>query len=97
MLGGPTSIKIIAVVGSLVPPGPVAVRVIVVVSTSCGVPVIWPVVVLSVAQLGSPVAAQLVTGRFVLSVSENVLLNDIPTFPEAVCPAVIIGTASSME
>jgi hypothetical protein len=97
MLGGPTSIKIIAVVGSLVPPGPVAVRVIVVVSTSCGVPVIWPVEELIEAQVGSPVALHEVTGRFAESVSENVLEKASPTFPEAVCPAVIIGTASSME
>ena len=63
MIGGPTAIEIVAVVAALVPPGPVAVSVIVVLPLSCGVPVIAPVVVLSVAQLGKPVAAQLVTER----------------------------------
>ena len=89
-------IEIVAVVASLVPPGPVAVSEIVVLPLSCGVgvPVIAPVVAFSVAQLGSPVAAQLITGRFTLSVSENVWLNAVPTTPEAVCPAVMIGTPS---
>ena len=81
-------------VAALVPPGPVAVSEIAALPVSCGVPVIAPVVVLSVAQLGKPVAAQLVTGRFVLSVSENVLLNAVPTVPEAVCDAVMSGTPS---
>jgi hypothetical protein len=40
------------------------------------------------------VAAQLVTGRFVLSVSENILLNAEPTTPDALCPALMIGTPS---
>jgi hypothetical protein len=74
----------------------VAVSVIVVLPASCGVPVTVPVVVFSVAQLGNPVAAQLVTGRFVPSVSEKVLLNAVPTAPEAVCPAVMIGTPSAI-
>ena len=78
-------------VAALVPPGPVAVSEIVVLPVSCGVPVIAPVVVFSVAQLGKPVAAQLVTGRSVLSVSENVLVNAVPTVPEAVCDAVMSG------
>jgi hypothetical protein len=94
MIGGPTEIEIVAVVAALVPPGPVAVREIVALPVSCGAPVIPPVVVFSVAQLGKPVAAQLVTGRFVLSVSENVLLNAVPTAPEAVCDAVMIGAPS---
>ena len=93
MIGGPAVIEITAVSVS-VPPGPVAVSEIVVLPLSCGVPVTAPVVVFSVAQLGNPVAAQLVTGRFVLSVSENVLLNAAPTAPEPVCPAVMIGLAS---
>jgi hypothetical protein len=45
---------------------------------------------------GNPVALQLVTGRFVLSVSENVLLKAVPTTPDAVCPAVMSGTPSEM-
>ena len=94
MIGGPTAIEIVAVVASLVPPGPVAVSEIVVLPLSCGVPVIAPVVVFSVAQLGNPVAAQLVTGRFVLLVSENVLLNATPKAPKAVCDAVMSGTPS---
>lgn len=49
-----------------------------------------------VAQLGNPVADQLVTGRFVASVSEKVLLNAVPTAPLAVCPAVMIGTPSAI-
>jgi hypothetical protein len=40
------------------------------------------------------VALQLVTGRFVLSVSEKVLLNAVRAIPEADCPAVMIGTPS---
>jgi hypothetical protein len=96
IIGGPAVIEIVAVVAALVPPGPVAVSEIVALPVSCGVPVIAPVVVFSVAQLGKPVAAQLVTGRFVLSVSENVLLNATPTAPEAVCPAVMIGTPSAI-
>ena len=96
MIGGPAAIEIVAVVAALVPPGPVAVSEIVALPISCGVPVIAPVVVFSVAQLGNPVAAQLVTGRFVPSVSEKVLLNAVPTAPEAVCPAVMIGTPSAI-
>jgi hypothetical protein len=99
MIGGPTAIDIVAVVAALVPPGPVAVSEIVVLPLSCGVPVISPVVVLSVAQLGKLVAAQLVTGRSGSGirlnppqpVSENVLLNAVPTVPEAVCPGLMIG------
>ena len=81
-------------VASLVPPGPVAVSVTAVLPPFRGVPVILPVVVLIFAQLGSPVADQLVTGRFVLSVSEKVLLNAFRIAPGAVCPAVMIGTPS---
>ena len=94
MIGGPTAIEIVAVAAALVPPGPVAVRVIVALPVSCGVPVIVPVVVLNIAQLGKLAAVQLVTGRFALSVSENVLLNAAPTAPEALCKAVMIGTPS---
>ena len=95
IIGGPTTIEIVAVVASLVPPGPVAVSEIVVLPVSCGVvPVIAPVVVFNVAQLGKPVADQLVTGRLVLLVRENVLENAVPTVPQAVCPAVMIGTPS---
>jgi hypothetical protein len=92
ILGAPIAIEIVAVVAALVPPGPAAVSVIVALPLSCGVPVIAPVVAFSVAQLGSPVAAQLVAGRFVLSVREKVLLKAVPTTPEAVCDAVMIGT-----
>jgi hypothetical protein len=96
IIGAPAAIEIVAVSVSE-PPGPVAVSEIVALPLSCGVPVIAPVVVFSVAQLGSPVALQLVTGRFVLSVSEKVLLNAVPTVPEAVCPAVIIGTPARIK
>ena len=95
IIGGFLPIEITAV-SVPVPPGPVAVSVIVVLPLSCGVPVIAPVAVFSVAQLGSPVAAQLVTGRFALSVRENVLVKAVPTVPEAACPAVMIGTPSEM-
>jgi hypothetical protein len=90
IIGGPTAIEIVTVLLSD-PPGPVAVSVIVVLPLSCGVPVIAPVVELIVAQPGSPAAAQIVTGRLRLSVSENVLLKAVPTFPKAVCPAVMLG------
>jgi hypothetical protein len=94
MIGGPTAIEIVAVVAALVPPGPVAVRVIVALPLSCGAPVIAPVIVSSVAQLGKPVADQPVTGRFALSVSEKVFVNAVPTTPEAVCPTVMSGAPS---
>jgi len=96
MSGTPMAIEIVAVSVSE-PPGPVAVREIVVVSTSCGVPVISPVLELSDAQLGSPSALHDVTGRFVESVSENVLKNAAPTFPEPVCPGEIKGCPAEME
>lgn len=73
------------------PPGPVAVSVIVVLAKVVGVPVIWPVEALSVAQLGKPVAAHEVTGRLAESVSAGVWLKAVPTAPESVCPAVMIG------
>ena len=73
----------ITAVSVSVPPGPVAVSEIVVLPLSCGVPVIAPVV-FSVAQLGRPVALHEVTGRLVESVSEKVLLNAVPTFPDPV-------------
>ena len=41
-------------------------------------------------------ADQLVTGRFVASVSENVFVNAAPTVPEAVCDVVMIGTPSEI-
>jgi hypothetical protein len=96
IIGGPRAIEITAVFVSE-PPGPVAVSVIVELPLSCGVPVIAPVVVFSASPAGSPVAAQLVTGRFTASVSENVLLNAVPTFPEAVCPAVMSGASTIVK
>ena len=96
IIGAPTAIEIFAVSVS-VPPGPVAVRVIVVVSTSCGVPVIWPVEELIEAQVGSPVALHEVTGRFAESVSENVLENASPTFPDPVWFGGMIGVPSEIE
>ena len=87
---------IVTAVAALVPPGPVAVSVTVVLPLSCGVPVIAPVAAFSVAQPGKPVAAQLVTGRFVLSVSGNVLVNAAPTAPEPVCPAAMMGAPSEI-
>ena len=86
----------IAAVSVSVPPGPVAVRVIVVLPVSWGVPVIAPVVALRVAQLGNPVALQLVTGRLVESASEKVLLKASPTFPEPVWPGVIDGAPTAI-
>jgi len=93
MIGTPMAIEIVAVSVSE-PPGPVAVSVIVVVSTSCGVPVIAPVEELIDAQLGSPVALHEVAGRFAESVSENILENTSPTLPDPVWPGVMIGTPS---
>jgi hypothetical protein len=95
IIGAPTAIEIVAVSVS-VPPGPVAVRVIVVLPPSCGVPVIWPVEELIEAQVGRPVADHDVTGRFVESVSENVLENASPTLPEPVWPGVIEGEPWAM-
>ncbi len=95
IIGVPTAIEIVAVSVS-VPPGPVAVSVIVALPLSCGVPVIWPVVELMVAQLGRPVALHEVTGRLVESVRLKVLLKAVPTLPEAVWPAVMIGAPSAM-
>ncbi len=96
MIGAPMAIEIVAV-SELEPPGPVAVSVIVVLPLSCGVPVIWPVVGLIEAQLGNPVALHEVTGRFVESVSVNVLLNAVPTLPDPVWPAVIIGVPAEIS
>ena len=96
IIGAPAATESVTAVAALVPPGPVAASVAVVLPLAVGVPVIAPVVAFSVAQLGNPVAAQLVTGRFALSVSENVLLNAVPTVPEAVCPAVIIGAPNEI-
>lgn len=90
IIGAPSANETVAVSVSE-PPGPVAVSVTVAVPVSCGVPVMVPVLVLITRPAGNPVALQLVTGRFVLSVSENVLLKAVPTLPEAVCPAVMIG------
>ena len=75
----------------LTPPSPVAVSVKLNVPIADGVPVIWPVVALIVAQLGKAVPAQLVTGRSMASVMAGVALNAVPTLPVKVCPAVIIG------
>ena len=74
-----------------VPPGPVTVSVIVVVPLSCGVPVTLPVEPLSVAQLGRPVADQLVTGRSTASVIDGVALNATPTLPAKFWPAGMMG------
>ena len=49
------------------------------------------------AQLGKPVALHSVTGRFVESVSVNVLLNAVPTLPDPVWPAVIIGVPAEIS
>jgi len=92
IIGAPTAIEIVTAVAAPVPPGPVAVSVIVVLPLSCGVPVITPVVVSSVAQLGKPVAAQFVAGRLALSVSAGVTLNADPTLPVNVWPAGMLGT-----
>lgn len=54
------------------PPGPVAVMVALNSPTLVGVPVIAPVLELIVSPAGSPVALQLVTGRFSASSTENV-------------------------
>ena len=75
--GAPNATEIEAVCVA-VPPGPVAVSVMVVFPLSCGVPVILPVVVLRVAQLGRPVAAQVDTGRSTASVMDGVALNAAP-------------------
>ena len=50
-----------------------------------------PVVALSVAQLGKPVADQFVAGRLALSVSAGVAENADPTLPLKVCPAAMMG------
>jgi len=81
----------IVAVSVSVPPGPVAVRVIVVLPPSCGVPVISPVLELIDAQDGRPAALHEVAGRFAESVSENVLENASPTLPLPVWPGVIEG------
>jgi hypothetical protein len=95
MIGAPTATEIITA-ASLVPPDPVAVSVIVVVLLSCGVPVISPVEALSVAQLGNPVADQLVTGRLVTSESAGLAENAVPTLPVKACPAVMMGAPAEM-
>jgi hypothetical protein len=95
MMGAPTATEIITA-ASLVPPDPVAVSVIVVVPLSCGVPVISPVEALSVAQLGNPVADQLVTGRLVTSESAGLAENAVPTLPVKACPAVMMGAPAEM-
>jgi hypothetical protein len=96
MSGTPMAIESVAVSVSD-PPGPVAVRVIVVLPLSCGVPVISPVLELMEAQLGSPVADHEVTGRLVLSVSENVFENASPTLPDPVWFGGMIGVPSEIE
>ena len=78
------------------PPVPVAVRVTVVVALSCGVPVISPVKALISSPAGRPVADQLLTGRFVESVSAGVTLNAAPTLPCKVCPAGMSGAPPAM-
>ena len=78
-----------------VPPRPVAVSCIESL-ISKGVPLISPVEEFMDSPAGSPVADQLVTGRFVASVSENVFVNAAPTVPEAVCDVVMIGTPSEI-
>ena len=95
MRGAPMAIEIVAASVSE-PPGPVAVSVIVAVSTSCGVPVIWPVVGLIEAQLGNPVALHEVAGRLAESARVKVLLKAVPTLPEAVWPGVMIGAPPAM-
>lgn len=84
MIGVPAAMENVTLVISLVPPSPVAVRLAENEPIAVGVPVIAPVLALSDAQAGRPVAAHEVTGRFVLSVSENVLLKASPTLPEPV-------------
>ena len=95
MSGTPMAMEIVAVSVS-VPPGPVAVMVIVVLPLSCGVPVIWPLLEVMEAQDGSPVADHEVTGRLVLSVSENVFENASPTLPDPVWPEVMMGAPSAI-
>jgi hypothetical protein len=88
---GPTPMLTVAVVAELTPPGPVAVSVVVNLSVVIGDPVIAPVVVLNVAQLGRPVADQLVAGRFVESDNVGTLLYISPTYPDKVWLPTIIG------
>ena len=95
IIGAPAATEIEAVCVA-VPPGPVAVSVIVVVPLSCGVPVMAPVVAFSAAQLGNPVADQLVAGRLALSVSEGVALKATPTLLGNVCPAGMSGAPAEM-
>ena len=96
IMGAPNEIEIKAVVASLVPPGPVAVSVIVVLPLSFGVPVIFPVVAFRVAQLGSDEADQLVAGKLPLSVSAGVATKATPTLPVKVCPAGMMGAPAEM-
>jgi hypothetical protein len=77
MMGAPAIIKI-STCSESAPPGPVAVMVGLNSPTLVGVPVIAPVLELIESPAGSPVALQLVTGRFPLSSTENVQLNGDP-------------------
>jgi len=95
MIGAPTATEIITA-ASLVPPDPVAVSVIVVVPLSCGVPVMAPVEAFNVAQLGNPVADQVVTGRLVTSESAGIAENAVPTLPVKVWPAGMLGTPAAI-
>jgi hypothetical protein len=96
IMGMPTPTSIVALVTVLAPPGPVALSAIVVDPFVEGYPVISPVVELIVAQLGNPIASQLVAGLFAGSVSENVLENASPIAPKEFCPGVITGSPTAI-
>jgi hypothetical protein len=97
MIGTPTAI-VKATLTVLVPPSPMAVKLAVKEPFVVGVPVIAPVLASSDSPTGNPVAAQLVTGRFALSVSERLEgVNATPTLPEKLCPATIIGGPTAIE
>lgn len=77
MMGTPVIIEI-STFSESAPPGPVAVMVGLNSPILVGVPVIKPVLELIERPAGSPVALQLVTGRFALSSTEKAQLNGIP-------------------
>jgi len=78
-------------VGALLPPGPVAVNVVVLVSAMVGVPEINPVAALIERPVGRPSAVQAVAGRVAALVKAGVTLIGVPKVPLNDWPAVITG------
>ena len=83
-------------VAALGPPSPMAVTEVVNVPAAVGDPVMAPVVAFSDRPAGSPVAVQLVAGRFEESVRVTNSPNGIPIPPVKDWPDVIIGVPAEM-